>query len=396
MNVSLASNRPSDTADHEDAATQFTASQGWEVILADLERHRRRKATIRMHYHVWFDWCAFLGPRRRLDRISERDLDRYLAQPVRGHHSKGPRLSAASQHTYASLICGAYRRLHAARLLARDPLAGYVLPPVDEGPPRDLDEETVADLLEVASKDERDLALVMLAWGVGLRIGSIAQARIEDVDVRGAAQLTAADLDDQPDLDELLEADRAQLQNEDLDEDEGIGERVRPTPSMFIRAKGGRTGQVPLAALVATFLADYLADRPQSGPLIESRGNDPTKHLTPGHVGELLRRLLREVDAQRRARGQPALRATPHSLRHTFATTLLAAGRGRNLRGVSLLMLHASLRTTQRYTKGYVGDAAETIQLLRLPPKAPKAGTRKRRPAPGEGGAGRRDVRDAT
>jgi integrase len=284
----------------------------WETIRDDLLRERRRPATIRQHRYVWFDFCGFLGPRRRLTRVTGRDLDRYLAQPTRGHHSNGPVLSAASQHGYASKIVGDFQRLAAAGRLHRNPLANYVLPPVEEGPPRDLDSDTVRALLELASRDERDLALVLLAWGQGLRVGSIAKARIEHVDLRGGGAL-------------------------------------------FVRGKGGRNGQVPLAPPVAAFLRAYLEHRPRSGPLLDNRGiGDAGQHLGPDRVGKLLRGLLREVGST----------ARPHDLRHTFATTLLAARHGEGLRAVSKLMLHASLRSTERYTGGYDADSVATIRLL--------------------------------
>jgi integrase len=284
----------------------------WAVIRDDLLRHRRRPATIRQHRYIWFSFCGFLGPRRRLTRVTERDLDRFLAQPARGHHSNGPALSAATQHSYASVIVGAFQRLQAAGRHRRNPLANYVLPPVDEGPPRDLDSATVGDLLTLASRDERDLAVVLLAWGQGLRVGSIARARIEDVDLRGGGAL-------------------------------------------FVRGKGGRNGQVPLALPVAAFLRSYLAGRPRSGPLIESRGlGGAGRHVCPDHVGKLLRRLLREVGSN----------ARPHDLRHTFATTLLAARHGEGLRAVSKLMLHSSVRSTERYVGGYDADSVATVRLL--------------------------------
>ncbi len=289
------------------------AIRAWETIHVDLQRHHCRKPTVRLHRYTWFAFCAFLGPRRRLSRVTERDLDRFLARPVadpRG--AKGPTLSPASQHTYAAAICGDYQRLVAARLLRRNPLAGYVLPRVEEGPPRDLPADIVGGVLTLAAEDDRDLALVMLAWGQGLRIGSIAAARIEHVDLRGDG-------------------------------------------SLFVRAKGGRTGTVPLAPLVLAFLRGYLDGRPTSGPLICSRGaGRASQHLTAGYVGQLLTRLLRAAGSTE----------TPHAFRHTFATWLLAARHGENIRAVQQLMLHATLRSTERYTKGYNRDAWDAIRLL--------------------------------
>jgi integrase len=284
----------------------------WQTILDDLLRHRCRRATIRQHRHIWFAFCGFLGPRRRLTRVTERDLDRFLARPARGHHSNGRALEVSTQHTYACVVKGAYRRLHAAGVLRTNPLANYIPPPVEEGPPRDLDSSTVGDLLAAASGDERDMAVVLLAWGVGLRIGSIARARIEHVDLRGDGAL-------------------------------------------FVKGKGGRNGQVPLAPPVAAFLRAYLDGRPRSGPLIDNRGlGDAGQHLCPDQVGKLLRRLLREVGSN----------ARPHDLRHTFATTLLAARHGEGLRAVSRLMLHSSVRSTERYVGGFDADSVATVALL--------------------------------
>jgi integrase/recombinase XerC len=307
------------------AVAAVTSHHAWSVIRADLLHHRRRAATIRAHRYVWFAFCASLGPRKRLHRITERDLDRFLERPTQD--ARGVRqLSAATQRTYASIVCGAYRRLTAAGQLRHNPLAGYVLPPVAEGPPRDLPDQTVAALLELAARDERDLLVLLLAWGQGLRIGSISSARIEDVDLRGNG-------------------------------------------SMFVRAKGGRTGQIPLADPVGFFLRGYLAGRPRAGPLVANRGaGQSRRHLSADHVGRLLRRLLR-------AAGCPA---RPHDLRHTFATTLLAERNGENIRAVSQLMLHAKLSSTQRYTKGFTRDAWDTIRLLKVP--------QQRQPSPGSAG----------
>jgi integrase/recombinase XerC len=107
-----------------------------------------------------------------------------------------------------------------------------------------------------------------------------------------------------------------------------------------VRGKGNKERRVPLLPEVIETLAAYLAVSPHTGereaPLFRgARG----KRLSHG-VAE---RRMREL------RGQLGLpdSATPHALRHSFATHLLAAGG--DLRAIQELLGHESLSTTQRY-----------------------------------------------
>ncbi len=112
--------------------------------------------------------------------------------------------------------------------------------------------------------------------------------------------------------------------------------------ALTVTGKGGKTRQVPVIAPVARAVADYIALCPwrltPDGPLFVGAKGGP---LNP-------RIVQRAMQDMRSALGLPDT-ATPHALRHSFATHLLA--RGGDLRAIQELLGHASLSTTQIYTE---------------------------------------------
>ena len=121
--------------------------------------------------------------------------------------------------------------------------------------------------------------------------------------------------------------------------------------SMIVTGKGNKQRMVPLLPAVVAATAAYRAAVPfplvADGPLfVGARGG----RLRPEIVQLLMRRL-------RGALGLPES-ATPHALRHSFASHLLA--RGGDLRTIQELLGHASLSSTQRYT------AVDGTALLRV------------------------------
>lgn len=112
--------------------------------------------------------------------------------------------------------------------------------------------------------------------------------------------------------------------------------------SVVVFGKGGKTRMVPVLSQVAKAVADYAAlcpfDLRPDGPLfVGARG----KALSP--------RVIQLAMARLRGALGLADSATPHALRHSFATHLLA--RGGDLRSIQELLGHASLSTTQIYTE---------------------------------------------
>ncbi|MEE2971121.1 MAG: tyrosine recombinase XerC [Pseudomonadota bacterium] len=169
--------------------------------------------------------------------------------------------------------------------------------------PRPLSPDEALDVIkEIGSlSDEpwiakRDVALFTLLYGCGLRIA------------------------------EALALDRCDIPTRDV---------------MVITGKGGKERIVPVLPAVISAIDKYIAACPYRGkdrPLfLGARGG----RLNPGVVQRQMRRL-------RGALGLPET-ATPHALRHSFATHLLSAGG--DLRSIQELLGHESLSTTQRYTK---------------------------------------------
>jgi integrase/recombinase XerC len=113
------------------------------------------------------------------------------------------------------------------------------------------------------------------------------------------------------------------------------------TDALTVIGKGNKTRMVPVLPQVTKLIADYLAVCPYALP--------PDGALFVGAKGGPLSPRVVQL-AMARLRGALGLpdSATPHALRHSFATHLLA--RGGDLRAIQELLGHASLSTTQIYT----------------------------------------------
>ena len=133
----------------------------------------------------------------------------------------------------------------------------------------------------------------------------------------------------------------------------GLKRRDVPAPGagdvLVVTGKGNKTRMVPVLQNVLALIADYVAMCPHNLP--------PDKPIFVGARGGPLSPRIIQL-AMQRLRGGLGLpdSATPHALRHSFATHLL--GRGGDLRAIQELLGHASLSTTQIYT------AVDTERLL--------------------------------
>lgn len=125
--------------------------------------------------------------------------------------------------------------------------------------------------------------------------------------------------------------------------------QVSGVETLVILGKGNKTRMVPLLAQVQRLIDAYRAqcpyDLPADAPLFRGAKGGP---LSPRIIQLVMERLRGALDLPDTA--------TPHALRHSFATHLLA--RGGDLRTIQELLGHASLSTTQIYTQ------VDTAQLM--------------------------------
>jgi integrase/recombinase XerC len=286
------------------------------------------------------DWLAMLGKERRLAALTleayERDTRQFL-QFLTGHVGGPPGLSDVSELRPADLRAFlAHRRAGGAgartlgrglaavrsflRFLERRGLANSAGAGALRAPrqPKSLPKPlTAADAMRVVSTGAqlaeepwivaRNAAVLTLLYGSGLRI-----------------------------------SEALGLSGTDLDPHETV---------LRVTGKGGKTRLVPVLLVARLAVASYRRLCPYhlaaEAPLF--RGAKGGK-LQPAII-------QREMQKLRSALGLPAT-ATPHALRHSFATHLL--GRGGDLRTIQELLGHASLSTTQIYT------GVDTARLLEV------------------------------
>ncbi|MFT6944522.1 MAG: integrase/recombinase XerC [Yoonia sp.] len=259
--------------------------------------------------------CGGLQGLAPIARVTVRDMRAWMA------HERGRGVGARSLARSLSAVKSFYRWLAEREGFEPTAILSSRAPKFQRKLPRPLEVQAAADMIDTVELQStepwiaaRDAAVVTLLYGCGLRISE-------------ALSLTGADV---------------------------------PLPEVLrIVGKGGKERIVPVIGPAHDAVATYCKLCPY--PI---DGQTPIFRAVRG--GVLSPRTIQKVMEQARMQlGLPAT-ATPHAMRHSFATHLLAAGG--DLRSIQELLGHASLSTTQAYT---AVDAAHLMSVYtRAHPKA--------------------------
>ncbi|MBI1237708.1 MAG: tyrosine-type recombinase/integrase [Alphaproteobacteria bacterium] len=283
----------------------MTAEALRKSYLAYLEHERRLSALTLRAYGD--DTASFLGflANHTGERPTAAMLGTVTASDIRAWAAKrrADGLGARGLARALAALRGFYRYLAKRHGIINDQIALVRTPKLPRTLPRPVSIEDAADVLAMAGEvreapweQARDLALVTLLYGAGLRIAEALSLRMKHLP---------------------------------------LSETLRVT------GKGGKVRDVPVLPAIGEAVAAYADALPYArgandALFVSTRGKPLSARAAQGLMQQIRIRL-----------GLPDS-ATPHALRHSFATHLL--GNGTDLRAIQELLGHASLATTQRYT----------------------------------------------
>jgi integrase/recombinase XerC len=306
------------------SADALTASAAAETYLASLAQERRASPLTVSEYgrdlRFFLEFLtSHLGATPTIGDLAtlrEADLRAWLAVEAstgRGNRTRARHLSAV--RSFYKFLARRHGVDNTAAKLLGSPKVAVSLPRALSAQDASSVARDIGEASDTPLVQARDIALFTLLYGCGLRI----------------AEALALN----------------------------VGQAPRAGQPLRVVGKGSKERLVPVLPAVAEAVAAWLQHHPDR--------TDPSAPLFVGVRGERLNPGVaqRTLRVYRRLTGLPE-HATPHALRHSFATHLLAGGA--DLRAIQDLLGHASLSTTQRYTSV---DEARLLDVWRAThPKA--------------------------
>lgn len=227
------------------------------------------------------------------------DVDHLLIRSFLARlHREGLKTSSAARKL--ATLRTFFRYLCREGVLDRNPARALLSPRLERRVPAHLDERDVALLIEMPGDGAaavRGRAILEMLYATGIRCSELVGLDLSEID--------------------------------------------RQTRMIRVLGKGRKERVVPFGMRAGEALDAYLGVRAQAKP-------DSNAAFVNARGGRLTDRSVRTLVATRVRAVALARKVSPHTLRHSFATHLLA--RGADLRAIQELLGHASLSTTQRYT----------------------------------------------
>ncbi len=226
------------------------------------------------------------------------DIDAYLA------HRFATRAKPRTAARYTASLRRFYRFLVRESLVENDPTQYLDTPKLPRPLPKVLSEPEVERLLAAPNTDTpsglRDRAMIETLYATGLRVSELVGLKLLNLDLNAAV--------------------------------------------LRVTGKGGKDRLVPLGEEAQHWLSRYLRE---SRPMLLSGKNCSEVFVTPRGAG-MTRQAFWHLLKRNALAGGIHKPLSPHTLRHAFATHLLA--HGADLRAVQMLLGHADISTTQIYT----------------------------------------------
>jgi site-specific recombinase XerD len=255
-----------------------------DQMVEDLQLREYARGTCKAYVDCARAFVAY--HRRPPEEMGELEVRQFLM-----HLVEKKKASPASRKMHVAAI----KFLYEVTLRRREVVAAIPWPKVGHGVPEILSGSEVAKLLEAVDA-VKYRAVIMTAYGAGLRVSEVCSLRVDDID---SQRMTI---------------------------------RVR-------HGKGNQARYVPLPERVLFLLRRYwVLERPKKPWLFP--GSQLGCPVSAASVRNHLAAAARKTGLTKRV--------TPHVLRHTFATHLLELGT--DVRVVQMLLGHKSIRTTVRYT----------------------------------------------
>lgn len=293
--------QPSIDGDDELLALEVEEFLSW--LAAERGRAPNTLVAYRRDLRSYWRWLRARGG--SLAVVDEGEVTEYVG------HLRSEGKSPASVARALVAVRGLHRFLAEEGLTATDPTEHVEPTRVPQGLPKALSEPEVESVIAAVAGDDaaarRDRAIVEVLYGTGIRISELVGLSLADVD-----------LDDS---------------------------RLR------VFGKGAKERIVPLGRFARQALAAWLdpGGRPEMAPRRWARRGDAEAVFLNARGGRLTRQGAWGIVRRYAEMVGLGDRLSPHVLRHSYATHML--NRGADIRAVQELLGHASIRTTQVYTK---------------------------------------------